>query len=229
MSSRARKQERGGGNLLAIEGIDFNPAMLLHGEQDVELHQPLPTAASFTTSGRIADVFDKGKAALLIMEQAATSEAGDPLFTTRSSLFLRGEGGFGGPPGPPAGNEPPERDPDGILESRTLPQQALLYRLCGDKNPLHADPEFAKMGGFDAPIIHGLCSYGIACKAIVDGVLGGDTGAVARYQARFRGVAFPGETYLTSYWREGQRIVFETRSQERDAVIISNAAIEVRT
>jgi len=85
------------------------------------------------------------------------------------------------------------------------------------------------MGGFDTPIIHGLCSYGIACKAIVDGVLGGDTRAVARYQARFRGVAFPGETYLTSYWREGERIVFETRSRERDAVIISNAAVELRT
>lgn len=229
MSSRARKQGRGGGSLLSVEGVDFNPAMLLHGEQDVELHQPMPTAASFTSSGRIADVFDKGKAALLIMEQAARSEDGEPLFTTRSSLFLRGEGGFGGPPGPPAGNAAPEREPDGIVESPTLPQQALLYRLCGDKNPLHADPEFAKMGGFDAPIIHGLCSYGIACKAIVDGVLAGDTGAVARYQARFRGVAFPGETYLTSYWREGERIIFETRSKERDAVIISNAAIEVRS
>jgi len=227
-SGRARKESRGGGNLRDIEGIEFNPAMLLHGEQDVELHQPLPPAADFSMSGRVADVFDKGKAALLIMEQAAKTAGGEALFTNRMSLFLRGEGGFGGPSGPPAGNEAPEREPDGILESRTLPQQALLYRLCGDKNPLHADPEFAKMGGFDKPIIHGLCSYGIACKAIVDGVLGGDTGAVARYQARFRGVAFPGETYLTSFWRDGDRIIFETRSRERDAVIISNAAIQVR-
>lgn len=228
-SGRARKESRGGGNLRAIEGIDFNPATLLHGEQDIELHQPLPTAATFNISSRVADVFDKGKAALLIMEQAAKTEDGEALFTNRMSLFLRGEGGFGGPAGPPAGNAPPERNPDGCVESQTLAQQALLYRLCGDKNPLHADPEFAKMGGFDTPIIHGLCSYGIACKAIVDGVLGGDTGAVARYQARFRGVAFPGETYLTSYWREGERIVFETRSRERDAVIISNAAVELRT
>ena len=227
-SGRARKESRGGGNLRDIEGIEFNPAMLLHGEQDVELHQPLPPAADFSMSGRVADVFDKGKAALLIMEQAAKTAGGEALFTNRMSLFLRDEGGFGGPSGPPAGNAAPEREPDGILESRTLPQQALLYRLCGDKNPLHADPEFAKMGGFDKPIIHGLCSYGIACKAIVDGVLGGDTGAVARYQARFRGVAFPGETYLTSFWRDGDRIIFETRSRERDAVIISNAAIQVR-
>jgi len=228
-SGRARKESRRGGNLRAIEGIDFNPATLLHGEQDIELHQPLPTAANFSISSRVADVFDKGKAALLIMEQAAKTEDGEALFTNRMSLFLRGEGGFGGPAGPPAGNAPPERNPDGCVESQTLAQQALLYRLCGDKNPLHADPEFAKMGGFDTPIIHGLCSYGIACKAIVDGVLGGDTRAVARYQARFRGVAFPGETYLTSYWREGERIVFETRSRERDAVIISNAAVELRT
>ena len=229
MVAGGRRPSSGSATGFKIPGIEFNLAQLLHGEQDIEIHRPLPTSAETKTEGRVADVFDKGKAALLIMEQAARNEDGEPLFTTRSSLFLRGEGGFGGPPGPPAGNAAPEREPDGIVESPTLPQQALLYRLCGDKNPLHADPEFAKMGGFDAPIIHGLCSYGIACKAIVDGVLAGDTGAVARYQARFRGVAFPGETYLTSYWREGERIIFETRSKERDAVIISNAAIEVRS
>jgi acyl dehydratase len=125
-------------------------------------------------------------------------------------------------------NAAPDREPDGVVESPTLPQQALLYRLNGDKNPLHADPEFAKMGGFDAPIIHGLCSYGIVCKAVVDGALDGDVSQVARYQARFRGVAFPGETYLTSYWREGNTILIESKSKERDAVIISNAAFTLR-
>ena len=116
-----------------------------------------------------------------------------------------------------------------MIESATLPQQALLYRLSGDKNPLHADPEFAKMAGFDTPIIHGLCSYGIACKAIVDHVLDGDPTRVASYAARFRGVAFPGETYLTSWWREGDRILLSVSSKERDAPIISNAAIGVRS
>jgi acyl dehydratase len=214
--------------LNGIDGLEFNPAMLLHGEQDIEIHQPLPVAAEFTSESRISDVYDKGKAALVIMEGTANDTDGKPLFTNRMSLFLRGEGGFGGPSGPPAGNEKPERAPDGTMESPTLPQQALLYRLNGDKNPLHADPEFAKMGGFDAPIIHGLCSYGIVCKAVVDGALGGDTTRVARYQARFRGVAFPGETYVTSWWQDGDKLLIESKSKERDAVIISNAAITLR-
>ncbi len=224
--SRGASRQRG---LTDLPGLSFNLAMLLHGEQDVEIHQPLPTAAKTSTSGRIADVFDKGKAALIIMESKTADEQGQPLYTTRASLFVRGEGGFGGPSGPKAGNQPPERKPDGVVESKTLPQQALLYRLNGDKNPLHADPEFAKMAGFDAPIIHGLCSYGIACKAIVDHVLDGDTTALARYQARFAGVAWPGETYLVSYWREGDTILLEARSKKRDAPIISNAAITLRS
>jgi acyl dehydratase len=229
-SSRARRDgaPRAGG-LAKIEGLSFNPALMLHGEQEIELHRPLPTSARFTTQGRVADVFDKGKAALAIFEYTAREEGGAPLYTTRSSLFLRGEGGFGGPPGPKVGNEAPQRSPDGVVEARTLPQQALLYRLCGDKNPLHADPEFAKMGGFDRPIIHGLCSYGIACKAVVDAALGGDVTLVARYQARFRGVAFPGETYRVSWWKEGETILLEAKSAERDEIIISNAAITLRS
>jgi acyl dehydratase len=146
----------------------------------------------------------------------------------RNAAFIRGEGGFGGPTGPKAGNAAPERAPDGVVESHTLPQQALLYRLCGDKNPLHAEPAFAKKAGFDTPIIHGLCSYGIACKAVVDAALAGDVARVARYQARFAGVAFPGETYLTRWWNEGERILLNVTSKERGTPIISNAAITLR-
>jgi acyl dehydratase len=181
-----------------------------------------------TSSGQIAGIYDKGKAALVVLEVKTKDEAGKPLFTNRFSLFLRGEGGFGGESGPKAGNEAPQRPPDGVITSPSLPQQALIYRLSGDKNPLHADPDFAKMGGFDKPIIHGLCSYGIVCKAIVDKVLGGDVTRVARYQARFAGVGYPGETYLTSYWKDGDKILIQAKSKERDAVIISNAAITVR-
>jgi acyl dehydratase len=224
-----RRPGAGGVSGFKIPGIEFNLAQLLHGEQDIEIHKPLPTSAQTRSRGRVADVFDKGKAALVILEYQASDESGEPLYTTRMSAFIRGEGGFGGPSGPKPGNARPERAPDGVVESRTLPQQALLYRLSGDKNPLHADPEFAKMAGFDRPIIHGLCSYGIACKAIVDHALGGDPTRVARYQARFAGVAFPGETYLTSWWREGDRILLETKSKERDAVVISNAAVTVRS
>ena len=150
------------------------------------------------------------------------------LFVNRFSLFLRGAGGFGGDSGPKAGNVAPERAPDHVVESPTLPQQALLYRLSGDKNPLHADPEFAKMGGFDKPILHGLCSYGIVCKAAVDHAIGGDTAKVARYQARFAGVVFPGETIVTSLWNEGGKILIAAKTKERGTAVISNAAITLR-
>jgi acyl dehydratase len=215
------------GGLGNVPGLQFNFAMLLHGEQEVILHKPLPTAQKLKTSAHIAEIYDKGKAALVVLEAVAKDEQDEPLFTNRFSLFIRGEGGFGGDSGPKAGNKAPDREPDGKVISKTLPQQALLYRLSGDKNPLHADPEFAKLGGFDTPIIHGLCSYGVACKAIVDDALEGDVTKVARYQARFAGVGFPGETYETSWWREGKKILFATHSVERDAPIISNACIEV--
>jgi acyl dehydratase len=225
---RRRAMVSGGGGGLNLPGIEFNMTQLLHGEQDIEIHKTLPTSAETRARGRIADVFDKGKAALVVTEYENLDEAGEPLFTTRASLFIRGEGGFGGPSGPKVGNTPPERDPDGVVESATLPQQALLYRLSGDKNPLHADPDFAKMAGFDQPIIHGLCSYGIACKAIVDHVLGGDPTRVARYQARFAGIGFPGETCLTSYWKEGDKVLLRMDSKERSAPIITNAAVTLR-
>jgi len=216
-------------NLFNVPGLKFNPALLLHGEEEIELHQPLPPEATLKSETRIAEIYDKGKAALLILEVNSVDAAGAPLFTNRMSLFLRGEGGFGGPSGPKADNAAPDREPDGIVESKTLPQQALLYRLNGDKNPLHCDPDFAKLAGFDTPIIHGLCSYGITCKAVVDGALGGDVTRVARYSARFAGVGFPGETFVTRYWREHDTILIECRVKERDAIIISNAAFRLRS
>ncbi len=219
----------GGSSFFGVPGLDFNPAMMLHGEQDVEIHRPLPPEAKLEGQSSIVDIYDKGKAALLVFQIETREQGGEPLFTNRMSLFLRGEGGFGGESGPKAGNVAPEREPDGVVETETLPQQAILYRLNGDKNPLHIDPEFAKMGGFDRPIIHGLCSYGIVCKAVIDAALGGDTTKVARYQARFAGVAWPGETYQIRYWREGDKILIEARIPARDdAIVISNAAITVR-
>jgi acyl dehydratase len=217
-----------GASLFGVEGLKFNPAMLLHGEQDIEIHRPLPTQAKLENQVRIAGIYDKGKAALVVLE-VKTSEGGAPLFTNRFSLFLRGEGGFGGDAGPKAGNEAPARAADLTVETKTLPQQALLYRLSGDKNPLHADPAFAKMGGFDAPILHGLCSFGIVCKAAVDQALKGDVTKVARYQARFAGVFFPGETMVTSVWREGSQLLLASKSKERGTPVLSNAAITLRS
>jgi acyl dehydratase len=216
------------GGIASIPGLQFNFAMLLHGEQEVILHKPLPPAQKLKTSAHVPEIYDKGKAALVILEATARDESGDKLFTNRMSLFIRGEGGFGGDSGPKVGNAAPDRKPDGVITRTTLPQQALIYRLSGDKNPLHCDPDFAKMAGFDKPIIHGLCSYGITCKAIVDEVLGGDVAQVARYQARFAGVAFPGETYQVSYWKQDKQILLEAKSVERGAPIISNAVVELR-
>jgi acyl dehydratase len=217
------------GGMGNVEGLSFNFAMLLHGEQDITLHQPIPTDATIINRGKVAELWDKGKACLCVLEVESTLEgSGEKLFTNRFSLFLRGEGGFGGEPGPKAGNVPPDRAPDGEVETTTLPQQALIYRLSGDKNPLHADPEFAKMAGFDTPIIHGLCSYGVVCKTVVDNALGGDVSKVARYQARFAGVGFPGETYKIAYWKEGNQILVNATSKERELPIISNCVIEVR-
>jgi acyl dehydratase len=202
--------------------------MLLHGEQDLIIHKPLPPRAKVENTGLLKDVFDKGKGALLVIESETKDESGDPLCTNRFSAFIRGEGGFGGESGPPPGNEAPGRDPDVVVESPTLPQQALLYRLSGDKNPLHADPNMAALGGFDKPILHGLCSYGIVCKAAVDKALDGDVTKVARYQARFSGVVFPGETIVTSIWREGDKLILAAKTKERDSKVITNAAITIK-
>jgi acyl dehydratase len=207
---------------------EFNPALLLHGEQDIEIHAPIPAEAKVKHQGKIAGIYDKGKAALVVVQCDTSDEAGRPLFTNRMSAFLRGAGGFGGDAGPKAGNEAPQRAPDLEVESKTLPQQTLLYRLSGDKNPLHADPGFSKLGGFDVPILHGLCSYGIVCKAVVDAALGGDVVKVARYQARFAGVVFPGETLVTSMWREGNQILVSAKTKERGSPVISNAAVTLR-
>ena len=212
-----------------VPGLAVNPVMVLHGEQDVEIHKPIPTATTVEHRSRVASLYDKGKAALFTIE-TESGPAGDPLFTNRFTIFARGEGGFGGDTNSPTpGNEPPGREPDTVVESPTMSHQALIYRLSGDKNPLHADPDFAKLGGFDTPILHGLCTFGIVCKAVVDTVLGGDVNAVARYQVRFTGVVFPGETVVTSMWREGDRIILSAGTKERpEKPVLSNAAIWTR-
>jgi len=212
-------------NIAAVDGLDVNFARLLHGEQDLILSGPIPTSARVENTARISAVYDKGKGVLVVVEITTTDSSGKELFTNRSSLFIRGEGGFGGESGPAPGNEPPARRPDEVHQFRTLPQQALLYRLSGDKNPLHVDPAFAAMGGFDRPILHGLCSYGIVCKAVCDRVFDGDVTAIKRYQARFSGVVLPGETIVTNIWDEENRLIISAATKERGTPVITNAAI----
>ena len=211
-----------------IPGVEINFMMVLHGEQDLVVHRPIPVSGAVENERRIANIWDKGKAALIIMETVSSDKEG-PLFTNRFGIYARGEGGFGGDSGPPAGNKAPERNPDVTVESKTMPNQALIYRLSGDKNPLHADPQFAAMGGFDKPILHGLSSFGVICKAVVDSALEGDVTRVARYQVRFAGVVFPGETIVTSLWREAGRLLIAAKTKERDTPVLSNAAIELRS
>ena len=214
--------------ILNAPGMQINPMMILHGEQDLQIHKPIPTQATATHRAKVTDIYDREKGALVILEAASTDEKGEPLFTNRFGAYVRGEGGFGGERGPRPGNLPPEREPDHVVETTTLPQQALLYRLSGDKNPLHADPSFAAMGGFDKPILHGLCTFGIACKAAVDAALDGDVTKVARYQVRFSGVVYPGETVVTSMWREDDKILVRATTKEREGPVLTNAAITIK-
>lgn len=212
-----------------VDGLSFDLMQLLHGEQDTEFYGVLSTSAKTSSTGRIAQIYDKGKAALVVLEATTEDSSGTVLCVNRFSLFLRGQGGFGGDPGPSqSGERAPDRSPDKVVESPTLPQQALLYRLSGDPNPIHADPDLATMAGFERPILHGLCSHGIVCKAALDAALDGDTSAVARYQVRFAGIVFPGETIVTSLWDEGDRLLLAATTKERNTPVITNAVITKR-
>ncbi|WP_108665255.1 MaoC/PaaZ C-terminal domain-containing protein [Euzebya rosea] len=198
-----------------LPGFDIDLRMLVHGEHDLVLHRPLPTEATATSSARAVGVYDKRSGASVVFENTTTVD-GEPIATNTMTAFIRGEGGFGGDPGPSGDRiRPPRRDPDSTVRTPTLAQQALLYRLSGDANPLHADPAFAAVGGFDRPILHGMCTFGIACKAAVQTLLDGDTTAVTRYQARFSGVVLPGDTLEHALWREDDSIVIESRVDDR--------------
>lgn len=217
-------------SLGTVDGLELDLARILHGDQTLTVHRPIPTSGTVNQAGTVIDVFDKGKGALIVLEMVSTLEkTGEPLFTNRTGVYVRGEGGFGGETGPATGNRPPDREPDYVIESPTLPQQALLYRMAsGDKNPLHADPGFAAFAGFDRPILHGLCTYGIVCRAVVEAALAGEPEVVETYTARFTGHVFPGETLVTRVWEEDGRYVIETETKERGGKVLANAAITSR-
>ncbi|MFF9554354.1 MaoC/PaaZ C-terminal domain-containing protein [Streptomyces albus] len=201
---------------LSAPGIEVDLAAVLHGTQSVISHRPIPTAGRATSTSRVADVYDKGKAAVLVLRTDVADEDG-PLWTSEAQLFVRGEGGFGGKRGPSVRQDPPEREPDLVTERGIREEQALLYRLSGDWNPLHADPEFARLAGFDRPILHGLCSYGMALKAVVDELLGGHVTRVSSYAVRFAGIVHPGETLRVRAWHlDETRIQLTATAVERD-------------
>jgi acyl dehydratase len=211
---------------LSFPGVEIDLAKVLHGKQEITLHGPIPIEGKAVARSRIADVFDKGKAAVIVQEVDVTSADGSPLWTARSSIFARGEGGFGGSRGPSDRVEWPSRDPDFVLETPTLPQQALLYRLCGDRNPLHADPAFASAAGFPSPILHGLCTYGIVARVLINEFLDGDPSRVASFATKFAGVVFPGETLRTRVWRGDDRLLVSTSAVEReDAPVLADTVL----
>lgn len=196
----------------------FNPAMLVHGQQAITLHKPLPVAGSVTMQGGIAAMYDKGKAGVVVTETVATDNTdGQPMFTSRSSVFIRGEGGWGGERGPSGPvNVPPERDADYQVTYQTSPDQALIYRLSGDRNPLHSDPAFAAMGGFDRPILHGLCSYGFTGRALLHTLCAGESAKFRHIEARFASPVLPGEALTISMWNTADgEAVFSTSAGDR--------------
>jgi acyl dehydratase len=180
---------------------DFDPAMVVHAEQAFELHRQLPVEGTVQVTPRVTGIFDKGSGALVVTESVAVdATTGEPLVTIRSSAFIRGEGGYGGDRGPSDGWTSPHRTPDHLVTYPTRPEQALIYRLSGDRNPLHADPKFAARGGFERPILHGLCSYGVVGRALLHTVCGSDPARFLAMSGRFTHPVYPGESLEVSIW-----------------------------
>ena len=213
----------GGGNLLAGVPIKWN--LVLHGEQRLTLHQPLPAAADLLSTTFVSEVLDKGadKGALITIRSEVRLASGEKLYDTENVTFARGNGGLGGPSKSSAvPHMLPARAPDIVHVTETRPDQALLYRLSGDRNPLHAEPGFAKGAGFPKPILHGLCSYGIACRAILAAVAGYDPARIKQFDVRFTSPVFPGETIHTDIWVDGEIVSFRSRIAAREVISINN-------
>jgi acyl dehydratase len=207
-----------------LSQVEINLAMLLHGEQGMTLHREIPPEGRIKLTGRVRDVWDKGKAAVIVTETVGEDDNG-PMFTTRSTLFVRGAGGFGGERGPSTAglNVPPERQPDHIVEAVTRPEQGAIYRLSGDFNPLHIDPDFAKMAGFEQPIVHGLCTYGFVGRAILRVLCGGEPSRFKSFDVRFADNVYFGDTIVTKIWRIGPGEAIVQGETQKGNVVLAQA------
>ena len=214
----------GQGGTMARSGINY--LMVVHGEQRLTMHKPLPSAAEVLSDERVLGVFDKGKdkGAVIVTERVMREKAsGDKLCTLVSTTFARGDGGFGGPKdGAPEPHQLPTRAPDHTHACDTRADQAFIYALSGDRNPLHRDPNVAKMAGFPRPILHGLCTYGTACRAVISTICKYDPTKITGFDVRFSAPVFPGETIVTEMWVDGQIVSFRCKLTERDVVVINN-------
>lgn len=211
-------QTRGGRKL-----GDFDPAMLVHAEQGFELHRPLPVEGTAQVTSKVTGIYDKGSGALVATE-ARAELAGEPLVTSRSAVFIRGEGGFGGDRGPSAGWQRPDRSAGVQVTYETRPEQALVYRLSGDRNPLHSDPKFAARAGFSRPILHGLCTYGVTGRALLHALCGSDPSRFVSMDGRFTKPVLPGDALVVSVWTddadgEAHSALFQTATRDGTVVI----------
>lgn len=212
-----------------------NPAMIVHAEQAIELHRPITPEGSVTITSTLADIVDKRSGALVVTQsEAVDSDTGVAAFTTRSGMFIRGEGGFAAPTGDkselPATTATgvPEREPDYEVELETLPHQALLYRLSGDRNPLHSDPKFAALAGFDRPILHGLCTYGFTCRALVAALCEGEPSRLTGMAGRFTKPVMPGQTLRVAIWRDGADAAIFQTSTNKGAIAVDRGRCTIR-
>jgi acyl dehydratase len=223
---------QGGGRAVLSIG-EYDPAMLVHGEQSIRLHGEIPPAGSVSTVTKVAGIYDKGSAGLVVLEsESRHAGSGELAFSSRTALFIRGAGGFGGPRNPEGDEEAalaaeplPTREPDEVVAYATRADQALLYRLSGDRNPLHSDPVFAKRAGFDRPILHGLCTYGFTGRALLHTVCASDPARFGAMRARFSKPTMPGDTLTVSVWDIGTDAAgfyrFRTETQRGETVIDS--------
>ncbi|CAO2817576.1 unnamed protein product [Amaranthus hypochondriacus] len=215
-----------------IPGLVFDPRLLLHGQQYIEIYKPLPSNTSIRNKARVAGLHDKGKAAILEIEiTSSDEESGEPLCMNRATVFLRGAGGFSKSSDPYSfrnysGSQVPaitipKSQPFASFEDITGPSQALLYRLSGDYNPLHSDPMVAEIAGFPRPILHGLCTLGYAVRAVVRCICKGDSDMVKSLSGRFLLHVFPGETLITEMWLDGLRVIYQVKVKERNKAVLS--------
>jgi len=205
--------------------MKLNRVMVVDGERDITFHKPMPVAANITADSSVLGVFDKGKdkGAVILHQTILRDEAGDPLATLVASRFARGDGGFGGPSeGQPEAHKVPTRAPDKTIDIAVRPDQALVYRLCGDRNPLHSDPEFARKAGFPRPILHGMCTYGITCRGVLQTYADYDPSAFKQHGARFSSPVFPGETVTMDLWKDGNIVSFEAKVKDRGVTVIKS-------
>lgn len=210
--------------------LEVDWVRLLHGEQSFEMHRPLEVGNTYVGSYRVTKVIDKGpgKGAMLYQEKQLRDKAtGELVSTVTSTYVLRGDGGCGGTTTEaPAPHPIPERAPDAEWRIATLPQAALLYRLSGDYNPIHADPVLARKAGFERPILHGLCTLGVATRAVLESCCDNDPAKLRSLQLRFSSPVYPGETIVTQFWRDGNIVSFRATVAERDVVVLNNGRAE---